>query len=302
MGKVWIAPISLGLGDLVVSLPAIQALIHRGRACGEEVWLVARSPVQSLLAGRITGLAGTVDEGSFNPRPGDGRFVDLRDHPIQRDFWWGSESFEQAFGPLDINGILGRICDDLGIDADFARPIALESGARPELGHTVLLVTETDGPAKVWAPERWVALAAEVRALGLDVGQVVRHDVPSVMQATGIPQVPASTPGEAVDVLTSCRAVIGIDTGLTHIAAQQGTPTVTVCRAASVYYRPWPHCRVLRGGTCTPACVAAEHAYAYNGRVSLRHFHPEARTCPSGAPCLEGIGPAQAIALLESLL
>src|ERR1700674_2050017 len=90
MGKVWIAPISLGLGDLVVSLPAIQALIHRGRACGEEVWLVARSPAQSLLAGRITGLAGTVDEGSFNPRPGDGRFVDLRDHPIQRDFWWGS--------------------------------------------------------------------------------------------------------------------------------------------------------------------------------------------------------------------
>src|ERR1700730_3650288 len=121
MGKVWIAPISLGLGDLVVSLPAIQALIHRGRACGEEVWLVARSPVQSLLAGRITGAGGTVDEGCCDARPGDGRFVDLRDHPIQRDFWWGSESFEQAFGPLDINGILGRICDDLGIDADFAR-------------------------------------------------------------------------------------------------------------------------------------------------------------------------------------
>ena len=301
MGRVWIAPISFGLGDLVVSLPAIQALIRRSGDDGEEVWLVARSGAQTLLAERITGLAGSVDEASFDPGRDDGRFLDLRDHPMQRDFWWGSESFVRAFGPLDINGILGRICADLGIDADFSTPVPLEARARPEFGDTVLFVTETDGTAKVWAPERWAALAAEVRHLGLDVGRVVRH-VPAAVQATGVPPVLASTPGEAVDVLTSCRAVIGIDTGLTHIAVQQGTPTVTVCRDASVYYRPWPHCRVLRGGTCTPECIAVEEAYAYNGLVSLQGFQPDSRVCPSGASCLEGIGPAQAMALLEALL
>ncbi len=302
MGKVWIAPISFGLGDLVVSLPAVQALIRGSGARGDEVWLVARSPAQTLLAERITGLAGCVDEVSFDQCRENGGFVDLRDHPLQRDFWWGSEAFVRAFGALDINGILGRICGDLGIDADFSAPIALEAAARPELGDTVLFVTETDGPAKVWAPERWAALATDVRALGLDVGHVVRYEAPAVRHVMGIPDVRASTPGEAVDVLTSCRAVIGIDTGLTHIAAQQGTPTVTVCRAASVYHRAWPHCRVLRGGTCTAACVAAEDTYAYNDRVNLHDFHPQPRACPSAAPCLQGIGPRQAIALLESLL
>jgi hypothetical protein len=96
--------------------------------------------------------------------------------------------------------------------------------------------------------------------------------------------------------------VIGVDTGLTHIAAQQGTPTVLICRRGSIYFRPWDHCRVLRGDRCTPECVAMESAYAYNERVSLRGFRPEPRTCPSGAPCLSRTTPEQAFALLGELL
>jgi len=302
MGKVWIAPISFGLGDLVVSLPAIQALIHGRRAHGHEVWLVARSPAQTLLAERITGLAGCVDEGSFDPSREDGRFVDLRDHQLQRDFWWGSASFVRAFGALDINGILGRICDDFGIDADLGTPLALEAGARPEFRDTVLFVTDTDGPAKVWAPEKWVVLAAEVRNLGLDVGHVVRGQVPSVLRAMGIPDVAAATPGDAVDVLTSCRAVVGIDTGLTHIAAQQGTATITICRQDTVFFRPWPHCRAVSGGPCDPACTALEKTYAYNERVDLRGFQWEPRTCPVGGSCLDPIGPTRVLEVLRELL
>ena len=41
------APISFGLGDLVVSLPIIQALIADGRGRGDETWLVARSDSQA---------------------------------------------------------------------------------------------------------------------------------------------------------------------------------------------------------------------------------------------------------------
>ena len=119
MSRVYVAPISFGLGDLVVSLPAIQALIAQGRHHGDETWLVTRSVAQARLAERIAGLAGWVDEESFDRDHHDGRLVDLRDHPLQRDWWWGSAEFEDAFGPLSINDVLGRICADFGIDADF---------------------------------------------------------------------------------------------------------------------------------------------------------------------------------------
>jgi ADP-heptose:LPS heptosyltransferase len=294
--RVYVAPISFGIGDLVVSLPAIQALIKAG---GAETWLVARAPAQSSLAPRIVGLGGCIDEALLDPGRGD-RLVDLRDHPLQRDFWWGSAAFEQEFGPLGINDIIQRICTDFEIAADFSGPVPLEAHPWPDLGDSVLLVNETDGVDKTWPAERWARVAAEIVAAGLDVRQVTRGEVPP--QKLGVPALLASTLGAAVDALTSCRAVIGVDTGLTHIAAQQGTPTVTICRRASVYFRPWNHCRVLRGEQCTAECAAVEAAYAYNQQVSLRAFRPDERTCPSGAPCLSGTQPEQAMALLRELL
>ena len=58
MPRTLLAPVSYGLGDLVVSLPAVQALIGED----QPVWLVARAPSQRLLAERVEGLAGVVDE------------------------------------------------------------------------------------------------------------------------------------------------------------------------------------------------------------------------------------------------
>ena len=46
----FIAPVSFGLGDLVVSLPVVQAAVSVGRSSGTETWLVTRSPVQAALA------------------------------------------------------------------------------------------------------------------------------------------------------------------------------------------------------------------------------------------------------------
>src|SRR4030095_15363269 len=102
------------------------------------------------------------------------------------------------------------------------------------------------------------------------------------MRAPGSEAVRAPTPGDAVDVLSACRAVIGVDTGLTHIAVQQGTPTVTICRANTIFLRPWPHTRAVRGGECDESCTMLEKDYAYNERVSLRGFQWQPRTCPVG--------------------
>jgi len=295
-----VAPISFGLGDLVVSLPIVQALIADTARKGDETWLVARSASQAQLSERIPGLAGCVDEGTFPPVSGADRLVDLRDHPLQRDYWWGSPEFEAAVGPLEINQILDRIATDFGIDADFSAPIPLLSSLVPGLDHTVLLVTETDGPAKAWPATKWEALAAQLRQR-FDVRRVTRTVTVGDLDPLAVPALAVPNPGVAVDSLSSCLGVIGIDTGLTHIAVQQRTPTVTICRHGSVYFRPWPHARALRGTPCDPACLVEERASAYNDRVSLRGFRWRPRTCPSGQKCLSELKPEQAVSLFYEL-
>jgi hypothetical protein len=301
MPRVYVAPISFGLGDLVVSLPIVQALIADTTRRGEETWLVARSASQSRLSERIPGLAGCVDEETFPPVSGADRLIDLRDHPLQRNYWWGSPEFEAAFGPLDINQILDRIATDFGIDADFSAPTPLLSSPVPGLERTVLLVTETDGPAKAWPATEWESVAAQLRPR-FDVRQVTRTLTGGDLDPFAVPALLAPSPGAAIDALTSCRGVIGIDTGLTHIAVQQGTPTVTICRHGSLYFRPWSHARALRGAACDAACLAEEHASAYNDRVSLRGFQWRPRTCPSGQKCLDQLQSEQAVRLLAELV
>src|SRR5207253_9573384 len=134
--------------------------------------------------------------------------------------------FEAAFGPLSINDILARISADFGIDADFTRPVPLKTRPRPEYRSSVLFVTDSDGPSKQWSIDRWASLAEGIADLGLRVRIVTRDGASADMRAAGIEAAPAPTPGDAVDVLSGCRAAIGVDTGLTHIAVQQGTPTV----------------------------------------------------------------------------
>jgi hypothetical protein len=302
VARVYVAPISFGLGDLVVSLPIVQALITENSEDGHETWLVARSNSQSALAERISGLAGCVDEETL-PRVScaTDRVIDLRDHPLQRDHWWGTPEFEAAFGPLDINQILDRIARDLGIEADFSVPTPLRSSRVSGLDRTVLLVTDTDGPAKAWPTSKWESLAAQLRRR-FDVRQVTRALVSGDPEALVAPALALANPGAVVDALSSCCAVIGIDTGLTHIAVQQRTPTVTICRHGSPYFRPWPHARALRGAPCDVACLNDERAVAYNDRVSLRGFQWRPRTCPSGQRCLAELEPDEAVRLLDELI
>jgi Glycosyltransferase family 9 (heptosyltransferase) len=295
--RVYIAAVSFGLGDLVVSLPAVQALIEQG--C--DTWLVTRSPIQAALASRIAGLAGYVAEDVFDRSNPPGRLIDLRDHPLQRDHWWGSPEFESTFGPLGINEIVARICSDFAIEATFAEPTPLLVQPRPDVESRILLVAATDGPSKQWPPHQWMALSEALGRLGHAVGVVTRDAGPDAT-LPGIDPVPAPTPPDVVDVLTAARAVVGVDTGLTHIAAQQRTPTVMICRASTVFFRPWSHTRAVRGAPCDEACVAGERLYAYNDRVDLRGFEWEPRPCPAAGRCLESVSADAVMHQLEDLL
>jgi heptosyltransferase-1 len=295
-----VAPVSFGLGDLVVSLPVVQAAVRAGERSRTEVWLVARSTTQAALAERIAGLAGTVAGGDVTVGRTD-ELLDLRDHPLQRDFWWGSAEFDAAYGCLSINEIVARIGADLGIVGDFSAPAPLEARARPDAEGLVLFVADSDGPTKRWPPERWVALAAGLRRRGLDAALVTRGDGRHALVDRGLAEIVAATPGDAVDALSACRAVVGVDTGLTHIAAQQGTPTVTLSRTPAVYFRAWDHTRLVAGPACPPVCRRAEQANAYNRLVSLAASPPTPRDCPAGVGCLQAIEPDAVLKALEEI-
>ena len=60
----YLAPLSNGIGDLIVSLPVVQGLID----CGYETYLITRSSIQEQLIDRVEGLSGSVSEEAFSPK------------------------------------------------------------------------------------------------------------------------------------------------------------------------------------------------------------------------------------------
>jgi hypothetical protein len=298
--RAYLAPVSFGLGDLVVSLPAIQGLI----AAGHETWLVARSALQEALAERIDGLSGVVLEEGFDSASADGACFDLRDHPLQADHFWGSPEFERAYGKMGINDIVAAICADLGVPAEFSRPVPLRARPRADADGAVLLIVGSDGPAKQWPSESWIGLTDRVRDAGLAVRVVSGGGGDAVEALCDAGVEPADTPtlGDAVDWFSSCRAVVGVDTGLTHIAVQQGTPTVAIHRPNPIFFRPWRHCRAVIGESCDPECLRRAQAVAHN-----HHIHRPAAIwrpwhCAVAGRCLVGITPKAVFGALEEVL
>ena len=112
-------------------------------------------------------------------------------------WWWGSPEFEHAFGALAINDILSRICADLGIAADFTRPIPLTASPRPEYRSSVLLVTESDGASKQWSVDGWKELSDAIRARGLDVRMITRDEGAPELRVLAVPNARAPSPGDA---------------------------------------------------------------------------------------------------------
>ncbi|MFJ9534490.1 lipopolysaccharide heptosyltransferase I [Herbaspirillum sp. NPDC101396] len=86
--------------------------------------------------------------------------------------------------------------------------------------------------AKQWAPEHWVAVAQALHARNLPVllpwgnpkeKQAAEHLGALMPDATVLPALPLT---EAVTLVRRAALVVGLDTGLTHIAAAYCRPTV----------------------------------------------------------------------------
>lgn len=104
-------------------------------------------------------------------------------------------------------------------------------------GPYVVLLSATSREDKLWPEAHWIALGAQLQALGyravLPGGNPVERERANRL-AAAIPQAVAAPPmtiGELAALLAGARAAIGVDTGLSHLAVALKTPTVALYTA-----------------------------------------------------------------------
>ncbi len=115
---------------------------------------------------------------------------------------------------------------DYGIAAPAARPSWLPGG------RYAVLVHATSSSSKLWPAERWVELGTRlgtsgtlgVLPWGSAAEQARAHDIAA--RVPGAVVAPALSLTDAAAMLAGARAVVGVDTGLTHLACALGAPTV----------------------------------------------------------------------------
>ncbi|HXZ49714.1 MAG TPA: lipopolysaccharide heptosyltransferase I [Usitatibacter sp.] len=113
-----------------------------------------------------------------------------------------------------------------------------------------VLLHAASRPAKLWPEARWIELArlfsAEGWATVFPGGTAAERDAAARLAATAGPDAlaaPAMDLGEAAALLAHAGAVVGVDTGLTHLAVALDVPTVV-----GIYCATSPRLTGLHGG------------------------------------------------------
>jgi heptosyltransferase-1 len=135
-----------------------------------------------------------------------------------------------ARGRLMVAAALGYDVDDA---PDFGLPAPVPGEARPAWMPQPPYVVYFHGTArnaKKWSVQNWIALGQQLPAMPLllpwgSVGELADAE----LLAASLPQaqlLPALNMMEAIDLARNAALVVGVDTGLTHIAAAFMRPTV----------------------------------------------------------------------------
>ncbi len=294
----FVAPIDLGMGDLFISLPVFQALID----AGEDVYLVARSFRQIGLSNRIVGIKGEIAEANLCIGPDD-RFINLRAHPLQTDHNWASAEFQEYFGLPRIEQIIEKIALDFGIVTDYQNLVKLQFKPMPALKDTILFVPASDGFYKHWPTANWLFLASALKAEGHKIavlGEANHSMALEALIAAGLEWLPTATIDDAIDLISNCLAVVSVDTGLMHIAVQQGVPTCAFVHPRNIHHRSAANVTVFEGNVCSPKCQPIkvpkpDYAAAANLNVNLK-FQREYCQVSEAENCMAAITPHMVLA------
>jgi heptosyltransferase-1 len=115
--------------------------------------------------------------------------------------------------------------------------IAVPPAPRSGRGHAVLL-TATSRADKLWPEEDWVALGKHLHEAGLSCRLPGGNDAERERAARIAATIPGARGLPPMDLralaaeLAAARLVVGVDTGLVHLAAALGRPTLALFRAS----------------------------------------------------------------------
>lgn len=263
------------LGDVLLAIPALRAIVHRD--AGAEIILAAQSPVGDLL--HALGVVGArvrfdllgldrlfVDE----PLEAPASLLVRADHVVS---WFGARdpTFAKQLAEIVPSAIVAapwtpdtivwqHLLATVGHVPDEAdrRPVrvpddlvvagrrALESAGWD--GHSPLVVAHpgAGGAAKRWSPEGYAIVLDEIRARAGTA--VVVHEGPADRDPAGAVLSRLDPPVRTLDnptlqvlagALAHARVYIGNDSGVSHLAAAVGTPSVVLFTRETHAWVPW---------------------------------------------------------------
>lgn len=256
------------LGDFVVSLPALRHLHAGGK---NAIELVGNAP-----AAQLALQAGLVERVHSQH---EARWAELYgEGPVSREVATFLARFDLvvSFWP-DPDGILARQLTSSGRQVVFgaalpaSAPAALHylevarraTGLPPNdaegldfrlrfetpRGRTIAVHPGSGSARKNWPIERWSELCQRIEAPMLIVGGVA--DAERVEQLRRFGEVLFDAPVvELARRLAGCRLFVGHDSGVSHVAAAVGTPSVLLFGPTdpAVWAPPGPHVTVVKRG------------------------------------------------------
>jgi hypothetical protein len=303
--KCYIGPISTGLGDLIVSLPVVQAMLDDGY----ETRVVLRSPVQDGLLHRLEGLAGTIREIDYLGLPKDESafYINLRNHPLQLDNFWGSPAWYERHGLMKIDQVVTEIAAQWAVVPNFKNLKPLKYIIRPETQGKIIFVPGSIGGFKCWPTAQWLALKdyfAEKNIAVLMLGQPGQSAIVKNLLSE-IDWIETPLAADALDLISSARGVISVDTGLMHMAVHQGVPTIALYQNRPVYKRSYVHTKTIEAPPCLAICIENYTDPPENRLADLETEPFIRRFCEgsedkSASVCMTGITVQSVINAIES--
>ena len=127
------------------------------------------------------------------------------------------------------------VASALGYRADAPAEFGIRDAAGTQCrGRYAVFLHATSRADKLWPIDRWIGLGRALEARGMQCvlpwgSSEERRRSEAIAEALSTAQVPALAPiAELAAVLAGAAAVVGVDTGLTHLAVALGVPVIAL--------------------------------------------------------------------------